>query len=590
MYDLKIEGGLVYDGSGGEPFRANVAVQNGRIVELGDCNGAAHQTINADGAIVTPGFVDVHTHYDGQISWDEELKPSVNHGVTTAVMGNCGVGFSPCREEDRDKLIRLMEGVEDIPGTALHEGIQWGWESFPEYMDAIDAIPHTIDFAALIPHDPVRVFAMGDRAVFDEVASEADIERMRNLVREGLEAGAIGFSTGRSDLHKSADGDWTPASEAGKAELAGIASAFQGLDYGVLQAVNDFDMVRPEDNFNYEFELMEAYFRAAPGHKASMSLMQRDFAPDDWRKIMQRVEGLNQQGLDIRLQVAPRAIGVFLGLDCTFHPLMAFPSYLAIKDQPLADRVAIMRDPAFKQKMLAEQPVKLSGPGSSIPPITDLLIEQYDSLAEKHFQLARNGVVDYEQGKEDSVAAMAAAEGVSVWEKTYDILLQQDGKALLYFPIYNYTDMNYDNVYTMLQHPAAIPGLSDGGAHVGTICDASFPTYLLSHWTRDRVRQKKPGIELSRAIQMLTADGADYLGMHDRGRLAPGLKADINVIDYEKLALGIPEMIQDLPAGGQRLLQGVTGYRATFVSGKQVVDQDTVTAARPGRLVRMNRL
>jgi len=588
MYDLKIINGRVLDGNGTEPVLTNIAVRDGIIVEIGDCSEDAAKVVDASGAIVTPGFVDVHTHYDGQISWDEELKPSVNHGVTTAVLGNCGVGFAPCRAEDRDSLIKLMEGVEDIPGTALHEGIQWEWETFPEYMDAIDKRPHTIDFAVLIPHDPVRVYAMGERAVFDQAANDEDIAAMRSIVKEAMEAGAIGFSTGRSDVHKTADGDWTPSSEAGKEELVGIAEAFQGLDYGVLQAVNDFDMVRPEDNFDKEFELMEAYFRASGGRPASMSLMQRDFAPDDWQKIIARSDALNEDGLDISLQVAPRAIGVFNGLNCTFHPVMAHPSYIAIREKSLEERVEIMRDPAFKAQLLSESPVQLAGPGSFVPPLVDIMIGQFPELAEKMFQLDNDGEVDYEQSNETSIAGKARRDGVSVWEKAYDILLQDDGKALIYFPVYNYTEMNYDNVYTMLQHPKALPGLSDGGAHVGTICDASFPTYLLSYWARDRLNKGKPGITLQRAVQMLTADGADYLGLTDRGRLQLGMKADINVIDHQSLALGVPTMIKDLPAGGQRLLQPVTGYRATFVSGEQVVDQDQVLAARPGRLVRMS--
>ena len=562
MFDLKIVNGLVYRGDGAAPEPTNVAIKDGKIVEVGECAGEATKEFDAKGAIVTPGFVDVHTHYDGQISWDEELKPSVNHGVTTAVLGNCGVGFAPCRSDDRDKLIRLMEGVEDIPGTALHEGINWQWETFPEYMDAIDKLPHTIDFAVLVPHDPVRVFAMGDRAVFDEPANEDDINAMQAIVREAMEAGAIGFSTGRSDVHKS---------EAGKDELVGIAKAFQGLDYGVLQAVNDFDMVRPEDNFEKEFELMEAYFKASGGRPGSMSLMQRDFAPDDWLKIIKRSEKLNAEGLDISLQVAPRAIGVFNGLNCTFHPMMAFPSYLAIKDKPLAERVKIMRDPEFKKQLLSEDIVTLAGPGSPVPPLVDMMIGQFPELAEKMFKLDHEGVVDYEQQNETSIAGQARRDGQTVWEKAYDIMLEDDGKALIYFPVYNYTQMNYDNVYTMLTHPKALPGLSDGGAHVGTICDASFPTYLLSYWTRDRARKGRKSIPLERAIQMLTADGADYLGLSDRGRIAVGLKADINVIDYDRLDLGVPQMVQDLPAGGQRLLQPVKGYKATFVSGEQVL-------------------
>lgn len=587
MYDVKIINGRVFDGSGEPAQNINVAIKGDQIVELGECSDQARQVVDAKGAIVTPGFVDVHTHYDGQISWDEELKPSVNHGVTTAVMGNCGVGFAPCRTSDRDKLIRLMEGVEDIPGTALHEGIQWDWETFPEYMDAIDKLPHTIDFAVLIPHDPVRVYAMGDRAVFDEPANQSDINKMQSIVREAMQAGAIGFSTGRSDVHKSADGEWTPSSEASKDELVGIAEAFQGLDYGVLQAVNDFDMVRPEDNFDLEFDLMEAYFRASGGRPGSMSLMQRDFAPDDWRKIIARSDALNEEGLDISLQVAPRAIGVFNGLNCTFHPIMAFPSYIAIRDKTLEERVQILKDPAFKAQLLSESPVALAGPGSPVPPLVDMMIADFPQLAEKMFKLDYQGQVDYEQGNDSSIAGMARQAGVSVWEQAYDIMLEEEGHALIYFPVYNYTDMNYDAVYTMLRHPKALPGLSDGGAHVGTICDASFPTYLLSYWTRDRPIKNRPGIELQRAIQMLSADGADYLGLSDRGRLRVGMKADINVIDYDKLSLGVPKMIQDLPAGGQRLLQPVSGYRATFVSGQQVVANDEVLAARPGRLVRM---
>jgi len=309
MFDLKITDGLVFDGKGGDGIKTNIAIKDGLIVEIGDCADAAKDTISAKGHIVTPGFIDLHTHYDGQISWDEELKPSVNHGVTTALLGNCGVGFAPCRAEDRDKLIRLMEGVEDIPGTALHEGMDWQWETFPEYMDAIDAKPHTIDFAAMMPHDPLRVYAMGERAVYNEPANEADIAKMRKLTREALEAGALGFSIGRSDFHKSSDGDWTPGSEAGKDELVGIAEAFQGLDHGVLQVVNDFDMLRPGESFETEFDLMEAFYRAGHGHKGSMSLMERDFAPDDWKNIIRRTEAMNADGLDISFQVAPRAIG-----------------------------------------------------------------------------------------------------------------------------------------------------------------------------------------------------------------------------------------------------------------------------------------
>ena len=587
MYDLKIENASLIDGNGTPEQSATIAIQDGAIVAIDDkIGGAAKQTINADGKLVTPGFIDVHTHYDGQVSWDEELKPSVNHGVTTAVLGNCGVGFAPCRAQDRDRLIKLMEGVEDIPGTALHEGIEWDWESFPEYMNAIEKKPHTIDFAVMVPHDPLRVYAMGARAMYDEPANAEEILRMQHLVREALEAGAIGFSTGRSDSHKTADGDWTPASEASKEELVGIAKAFQGLNFGVLQAVNDFDLMRPEDNFEAEFEIMEAYFAAGGGRPGSMSLMQRDYAPDDWLKIIKGSESMNARGLDISLQVAPRAIGVFNGLNCTFHPLMAHPSYLGIATKPLHERVQCMRDPQFKQQLLSEQPVLLAGEGSSVPPMVDVMISQFPQLAEKLFKLDLNGVVDYEQGYDTSIAGMARRDDVSVWEKVYDLMLEDEGRALIYFPVFNYTEMNYDNVYTMLTHPKALPGLSDGGAHVGTICDASFPSYLLSYWTRDRAAKNKTSIALERAVQMLTADGADYLGLDDRGRVEVGKKADLNIINYPELKLGVPKMVQDLPAGGQRLLQPVTGYQAVIVSGEVVVADDVVLDARPGKLVR----
>lgn len=586
MFDVKIINGRLVDGSGSAPRETNLAVKDGLIAEIGTCLGAAARTIDAKGAIVTPGFIDLHTHYDGQASWDEALSPSVNHGVTTAVLGNCGVGFAPCRKGDRDKLVRLMEGVEDIPGTALHEGLTWEWETFPEYMDAIDKKPHTIDLAVMVPHDPLRVYVMGDRAVYNQPARAEDISQMKSLVSEAIDAGAIGFSLGRSDFHKSSDGDWTPGSEAGAEELVGIASAFADKDHGVLQAVNDFDMLRPGESFESEFDLMEAFFRAGGGRRGSISLMERDFAPDDWKNIIKRTEAMNADGLDIYLQVAPRAIGAFNGLNCTFHPFMAHPSYLSIMGKSLTEKVEIMRDPKFKAQILSETPVKLSGPNSPVPPMVDLMIADFESIAEKLFKLDYTGVVDYEQTSETSIAGLARRDGVSIWEKAYDLAVQDDGKAMIYYPVYNYTHMNYDNVLTMMSHPKALPGLSDGGAHVGTICDASFPTYLLSHWTRDRLSRGKPGIALERAVQMLTADGADYLGLSDRGRLKVGLRADINVIDYETLDLGVPKMVQDLPAGGQRLLQPVSGYKATFVAGEQVVANDQVTEARPGRLVR----
>ncbi|MEL7486734.1 MAG: amidohydrolase family protein [Pseudomonadota bacterium] len=581
-FDLKITGGLVHDGDGGAPRRADIGVKDGLIAEIGACAATADRTFSAEGAIVTPGFIDLHTHYDGQISWDEELRPSVNFGVTTALMGNCGVGFAPVRPNDHDRLIRLMEGVEDIPGTALHEGLTWDWESFPDYLNAIDRVPHTIDFAVMAVHDPLRVYVMGERATAEETATEDDVKAMRALLADALDAGAAGFSTGRTDIHRTADGDWTPGCEASVEELVGLASVFQGRSRGVLQAVNDFNLERPGDQFDDEFAVIEAFVRAG-GRPASVSLMQRDFAPDQWRRILAETDRLNADGVDFRVQVAPRAIGVFNGLTCTFHPIMGQPSYQKIKDLPLEERVRIMRDPDFKARCLAEKPVKLAVEGSSAPPIVDSFIAGIELVANKLFRLG--DPPDYEQTAEQSLGAEARREGVSAMEKLYDVCLERDGKQLIYFPVYNYTEFSYDNVRTMLTHPKALLGLSDGGAHVGTICDASFPAYLLGYWTRDRAEGR---IDLGRAIQMLTADAADHLSLVDRGRLREGLRADINIIDYDALSIGAPEMVRDLPAGGQRLLQPARGFRATYVAGRQVIENDRVTDERPGRLMRFN--
>ncbi len=582
MFDVKISGGTVVDGTGAAPFRSDVGVFGGRIVAIGDLSGqGATDELDATGSIVTPGFVDLHTHYDGQVTWDPTLTPSSLHGVTTAVMGNCGVGFAPVHTADRAALIALMEGVEDIPGSALAQGIRWAWEGFPGYLDALAATPRTIDVAAQVPHDALRMFVMRERAVAQEEATDADIAAMRAALREALEAGAIGFSTGRTDNHRSASGAATPASEATVRELTGLADAFAGLGHGVLQAVSDFDMARGPDPFDGEFDVIEAMARAAHGHPTSLSLMQRDGDPTQWTRILARAEVAAADGVPMHVQVAPRGIGVLIGLTATFHPFMGKPSYLAIAGLPLVERVAAMRDAALRERILSEPSQALAGDGSAIPPLVDRLLAIIDQVAFKIFRLG--DVPDYEPGVADSIGAKARATGRAPLSVLYDALLEKEGAELLYFPIFNYQAFNLDAVGQMMNHPLALPGLSDGGAHVGTICDASFPTYLLSHWARDREAGRW---SVQRAVHFLTGRPAAFLGLRDRGLLHVGLRADVNVIDHAALQLHRPRMVQDLPGGGQRLLQDATGYRATFVNGVAIARDGRLTGALPGGLLR----
>jgi len=579
-WDTVIRGGTVVDGRGGAPFVGDVAIVDGRIAAVGVLEGQGREEIDAGGALVTPGWVDLHTHYDGQVSWDPDLMPSSVHGVTTAVMGSCGVGFAPVRPTDRDRLIALMEGVEDIPGSALAEGINWRWQSFPEYMDALAAMERTIDVAAQVTHDPLRVWVMGERAVHDQPATADDIAAMAKLLNEALKAGALGFSTGRTDNHRSASGAHTPAAESRRDELCGLAEGFHGAGHRILQAVSDFDMFDGPERFDGEFDLLEAMARTA-GVPMSISLMQRDQAPGQWRRILGRVEAANEAGLDMKVQVAARAIGVLLGLDATFHPFMGFPSYKAIHHLPLAERVAAMRGPGFRERLLGETHEKLAGDGSPIPPLADLLLAQIDQIAMRMFILGSQP--DYEPDLATSIGARARATSQPVLAAIFDALLEEDGRALIYFPLYNYGRGNLDELHEMLTHPAALPGLSDGGAHVGTVCDASFPTFMLQHWGRDRSQGRLP---IETIVKMQTHDTAAFAGFADRGVIEPGRKADLNVIDLAQLQLEPPHLVQDLPAGGKRLLQRAVGYRATLVSGVIIARDGELTGARPGRLVR----
>ena len=584
MHDLVIEGATVVDGTGAPARTADVAVREGLIVEVGRITGAARERISAPGAWLTPGFVDLHTHYDGQATWDETFSPSIHHGVTTLVMGNCGVGFAPLKPGPKATavadLIALMEGVEDIPGVALAEGVRFDWQTFPQYMDALERMPHSLDFLVQVPHDPVRMAVMGDRALAQQAATAEDIQAMRAVVREALQAGAVGFSTGRTDNHRTARGQETPASEASMDELTGIARAFEGLGHGVLQVVSDFDLMRGPQRFDAEFDLVEAMARAS-GRPLSMTWLQRDPGGEQWKAIRSRVDHAVAQGLSLQLQSAVRAIGVIIGLDASFHPFMGFPGYKEVAHLPLAERAAALRDPARKQRILAEKSERLSGDGTPIPPLVDLLLARIELIAGRMFPLA--DVPAYEQPVTASFAARARMRGTTALESLYDHFSHGDGTQLVYFPLFNYNEGSLDTVREMLEHSQALVGLGDAGAHVGTVCDASATTFMLTHWVRDRPQGR---LTLEKAVHLLSARNAQYLGLHDRGAIAPGLRADLNLIDPARLSVGTPRIVRDLPAGGRRFLQKAEGYVGTWVGGVCVQRDGAITAARPGRLVR----
>ncbi|MBU0589053.1 MAG: amidohydrolase family protein [Gammaproteobacteria bacterium] len=581
MLDLLFEGGTVVDGTGAEPFTADVGVRDGRIVEVGRITEAAKETVQAEGLLVTPGFVDIHTHYDGQVTWDENFTPSIYHGVTTVMMGNCGVGFAPVRPGHEDDLVKLMEGVEDIPGAALHEGIRWGWESFPQYMDALAATPHSLDFLVQVPHDPLRMYVMGERAVTKQAASPDDITAMRDLLHAALKAGAAGFSTGRSDNHRTSEGKDTPAAEASSAELTGIAQAFKGIRHGVVQVVSDFDLLQGPERFDAEFEIVEQLARAS-GKPLSISWLQRDPGGQQYEAIRARVEAAVEAGLQLYLQTAARGIGVINGLDASFHPFMGFPGYKEVAQLPLAERAAALREPARKARILAEKSDRLAGDGTAIPPLVDILLAKIDLISGRMFPL--DDKLNYEPNVMQSFLVQAKQRGITPLEALYDHLTTGDGSNLIYFPIFNYNAGSLDAVRQMLAHPRALSSLSDAGAHVGTVCDASFTTFMLTHWVRDRAQDKLP---LAQAVEMMTSRNARYLGLTDRGVIAPGMRADLNLIDLTGLSVGTPRLVRDLPAGGKRFLQKAQGYLGTWVKGVAVQREGNITAERPGQLVRM---
>jgi N-acyl-D-aspartate/D-glutamate deacylase len=563
MHELVIRGATVVDGTGAEPVASDVAVDAGRIVEVGEVEGRGRREVDAGGLHVVPGWVDVHTHYDGQATWDAELTPSSWHGVTTTVFGNCSVGFAPVRPGKEAFLINLMEGVEDIPGTVLSEGIDFAWESFAEYLDALDARPRVMDVGAQVPHAALRFYVMGERGADHAAIPTGDeIDEMGRLVVEAVEAGALGFTTSRTVKHRAADGRPTPSLSARDAELIGIAEALGTTGRGVLQANSDF-------GDPHEWELLRRMAEVS-GRPLGFSLIQVDHAPERWRELLDAAHEANDAGLTIRPQVGARPIGVLFGLEATLHPFLTHPTYAKeLAGLPHEERVARLTQPEVRATLLSEAPD--GGFGAWL-----------DRTLERTFELG--DPPDYEPAPDASVAARARRSGVSPYEIVYDLLLGDGGRALLYHPFENYSHGDLDAVGEMLRSPWSVAALGDGGAHVGTICDASFPTYLVTHWTRDRSRGER--LPLPFVVRKQTLEPARALGFTDRGAVRPGLRADLNLIDLDALGLHPPRIVHDLPAGGRRLVQRADGYRHTFVAGVETYADGEWTGATPGRLLR----
>ncbi|MGA0606153.1 N-acyl-D-amino-acid deacylase family protein [Phenylobacterium sp. VNQ135] len=562
-FDLVVRGGTLADGSGGLLYEADVGVKDGRIAAVGKLSGAGTEEIDARGKLVTPGFVDIHTHYDGQAAWDERMQPSSWHGVSTVVMGNCGVGFAPCRPEDHDRLIRLMEGVEDIPFPVLSQGLPWNWESYPDYLDALERRRFDVDIGSQLPHAALRVFVMGERGADREPATEADIHAMAAIARRAAEAGALGFSTSRTLNHRTSDGQPTPTLTAGEDELTGIALGLAAAGKGVLQVVSDF--ADPAEELAMLRRIVER-----SGRPLSFSLVQSPRAPDSYSMMLRWLSQANADGLPIRAQVAGRAVGVLFGFELTMNPFSQHSVFQEIRDLPLAGKVERLSDPAFRARLLTEEAAGRGFAGSQP--------RAWDNM----FRMA--GTPDYEPTSDQSLAAIAVREGRDPAEVALDHMLTGGGRGMLYLPFLNYARHNLDHAHEMLTHPDCVPGLSDGGAHVGMICDGSFPTFNLTHWTRDRTRGAK--VPLERMVKAQARDTAETVGLFDRGLIAPGYRADLNVIDYDRLKLHAPEVAYDLPAGGRRLIQRAEGYVATIVAGETTYRDGDPTGALPGRLLR----
>jgi N-acyl-D-amino-acid deacylase len=570
MHDFVIRGGRIVDGSGAPAFNGDVAVDGGMVTQLGDKAGMARREIDADGLLVTPGFVDVHTHYDGQATWDAHLAPSGWHGVTTIVMGNCGVGFAPARPDRHDWLIQLMEGVEDIPGSALAEGMQWGWETFPEYMDALERFPRAVDIGTQVPHGAVRAYVMGDRGAANEDATDEDIAAMSAIVEDGLRAGALGFTSSRTMLHRAKDGVPVPGTFAGHEELIGIGRACGRAGHGVFEIATDFGIGGMHGRFNEDIAWMRDLSKET-GLPVSFILAQAAHEPEQWRDILRWMDEAVAEGANLRAQVATRPAGMLLNFDNEMHPFKGHPTYLKVAHLPFAERVAALSTPEIRAQLSAEQ-TSLTG--------------KFDTFFVNHFDnmYPLGDPPNYEPTPESSVAGIASRQGRTPQEILLETMLANDGRDFVYYPIINYADTNFDSIREMLLHPQALLSLSDGGAHCGVICDASAPSYMLTHWVRDRTRGERLPLEF--AVKLQTRDTATAYGLNDRGLLAPGMRADINVIDLDNLELHAPEAVHDLPASGRRLVQRVDGYKATLQAGEVTYEDGLATGALPGKLIR----
>lgn len=562
-FDLVIRNGMVVDGTGAEPYAADVAIRADRIAEVGRVAGSGREELDAGSLLVTPGFVDVHTHYDGQVTWTPQLSPSSLHGVTTVVTGNCGVGFAPCRPHERELLVKVMEGVEDIPEPVLAQGVQWEWETFPEYLDALAKRRFDVDVGTQVPHGPVRVYAMGRRGADREPATPADMAAMSQAVQAGLRAGALGFSTSRTTLHRLTDGRLAPTITAGEDELTAIARGMRELDLGVLQGVDDWS-----DN-DAAFALWQRVAEAA-GRPFSFSLVERGAHDRRWLEQLAGIERANAAGLRVKGQVICRPIGLLFGLDLSFNPFCLCPSWSEIDGLELAEKVRVLRRPEVRARLLSEAPDDRN-------PQLLWMVRNVESM------YPFGDPPNYAPPPEQAVAARARALGKDPFDHAYDLLLERDGRAVLYLPVVNFGNNSLDSVLAMMRHPDTILGIGDGGAHCGMISDASTTTFMLAYWTRDRAGEKFP---LGEAVRKLTRDTAAAVGLGDRGVLAPGYVADLNVIDYDRLYLHAPHPVRDLPGGGRRLMQRAEGYVATVKSGAVTYRDGEFTGALPGRLIR----